>query len=399
MRRPPSDRGARREAAKNRRSAPAKAAKRWGARAAALCGALFLCLLLVTPAAAVTPDDVQRDFAGALPSLTDGDALRDAVGDAEKSGEFLGVEYLFSLLTDALSGQMPAAFSFLLQLIGFLLLAAVFEVLAAETEGGAAARAVSVGQAVILCGLLYRFTAADVERVSACVRDMARFADALAPIYGGLLAAGGSAGTAAGAAAGFAGCSLLLENLCAAVLVPLLRVLFAFALLSVTGDRFRLSGFARTLRGTYLTVLSFLSLLMSASLSAQTALSVSGDSLSLRSVSFAVGNLIPLVGGSVGGAVRTLGASLTLLRSSVGALSVAALLMLFLPVFIGAMLHRLCLSLAASVAEAMGCTQAEKILLSFRGIYDLAVAALAIAAVLFLCLLSLFTKCALALGG
>lgn len=369
------------------------------ARIAALCAALFLLGLLILPAAAVTPAETGRDFAAALPPLADADALRDAVGDAEKSGEFLGMEYLFSLLRDALSGQMPAAFSFLLQLVGFLLLSAVFEVMAAEAESGAVRQAFAVGQAVILSGLLFRFTAADVERVSACVRDMARFADALAPIYGGLLAAGGSAGTAAQAAGGFAGCSLLLENLCAAVLMPLLRVLFALVLLSVAGDRFRLSGFARTLRGTYLCVLSFLSLLMGASLSTQTALAAAGDSLSLRSVTFAVGNLIPLVGGSVGGAVRTLGASLSLLRSSVGALSVAALLMLFFPVFIGAMLHRLCLSLAAAVAEAMGCAQAEKILLAFRGMYDLAIAALAVSAVLFLLLLSLFTKCALALGG
>ena len=121
--------------------------------------------------------------------------------------------------------------------------------------------------------------------------------------------------------------------------------------------------------------------------------------MATQSVRFALGNMIPVIGGQLGGTLRTLSASLGLLKNTVGALSVAALLLLLLPPLVSLLLHRFFLSLSASFSKMLGAGRAEKVFLAFRGMYDLAVATLALTLVTFLLLLALLVRCGVAVSG
>jgi stage III sporulation protein AE len=244
-------------------------------------------------------------------------------------------------------------------LAGALLLFSLSSVLFAEASEGLR-KTLEVGLSAVLVCLLFARIGEDMARVESAMTDMCRLSGALAPAYASLFLAEGGVGTAAASSAGFAGFTLLLENLAVGLFLPLLRVLLGFTLVSVAGNGAKTDGIFRSLRHTYVTALVFLSLLLTASLGFQTSLAASADGLSVRSVKFALGQLIPVIGGSLAESWRVLTSSLGVLRNTLGAFTVVSLFLLILPTLLTALLHRLGLSLAAALSDLLGCERGKR---------------------------------------
>ena len=357
---------------------------------------LFLLALFSLPCAALEEGEVLDDLLAALPPTVS--AALGELTSSEGAATLVGAEYLPALAIDSLRGELRGSVQHLSRLLGIALLLAALARLRDALGDGAATRAAECGIGVILILLLYRLTEADMTRATATVQDMHRFANGLLPIFVSLFAAGGSTGTATAAAGGFTALAYLLQQVVAGALLPLLRVLLGFVMMTAVWRQGSLTGIYQALRQLYVTLLGFLSALLVASLAFQSTLAASADSLAAHSVRFAIGNLIPVVGGALGGTLRTLSATLSLLKNTVGAVAVAALLLLLLPTLIGLLLHRLLLSLAAAISTALGSETAGKILTDFRAIYDLAAATLAIGAVVFILIIGVLARIGLAIG-
>ena len=362
---------------------------------ALLAAALVLLPLLATPLCALSPEDILPDLLDAMPKDTQKE-LADFT-DPAAAGELLGLERLAALLLSSLEGALPPSLALLGKLLAAVLFSAVLGLLSKHL-GGTAARAAECGIAVTLAVTVFSIAREDMALAVATVTDMRAISDALIPIFATLFASGGSAGTAVASASGFATLSLFLTHAVGELLLPMLGFLFGLNAISALGTSGVGEGIFRTVKGLYLTLILFLSVLLVTSLGFQSTLSASADSLAAGSVRFAVGNLIPVVGGTLGGSLRTLAASLTLIRSTAGTLTVAALLSSVLPALITLLLHRLLLSLAADIAGALGGAGSRRILDGFRGIYDLAVAALSVSLVLFFLVLGILCRTATAIG-
>ncbi len=358
-----------------------------------LCLALLACF--VQPVAALEEKELFEDFFAALPESVEKELANATTPTA--AAELVGVEYLFSLCLSFLEGEFSASFPFFMRMLGIALLMALLDRL--QEALGSSGTAAACGAGVILVLLLFRTAEADLGRVTTTLADMRALSDGLLPVFASLFVSGGSATTATAASGGFAALSYLLEHVVAALLLPLLRVLFAFSVISAVGSRSPLLGLFSALRQIYITALGFLGLLLGASLGFQTTLTAAADSLAAHSARFAVGNLIPVIGNSLSGSLRTLAASLTLLKSTVGILAVVAILLLFLPGLCSLLLHRFFFSLTAGLSAALGSRHASQIFADFRAIYDLAIATLAIASVLFLLIIGILTRCGVAAGG
>lgn len=356
----------------------------------------LLLLFFTGNVTAAAPEDILSDFADSLPDLVQSE-VGDAVGDAEATGELVGAEYLMSLVLSSFGQAVSSSGGFFMTLAGALILFALTSRIFAEASEDLR-KTVEFGLAVVIAVLLFSHIGEDMARTESAMTDMCKLVNALSPAYAGLFLAEGGVGTAAASSAGFAAFTLLLENLAVGIFLPLLRVLLGFTLIGVTGTPAKTDGIFRSLRHTYVTVLVFLSLLLTASLGFQTSLASSADSLSARSVKFALGQMIPVIGGSLSETWRVLSASLGLLRNSIGVFAVVSLFLLILPTFLTALLHRFALSLSSSLAGILGCPRAEKIFTDLRGIYDLAVATLAITLVLFLLTVAIVARCTVAVG-
>ncbi|MBQ8173828.1 MAG: hypothetical protein IJ009_00325 [Clostridia bacterium] len=357
--------------------------------------ALLLSSLLCLPVGAVDTEEYFSDFFDTLP-----DEVRDTLSDAdeyEEAAELVGVERLFALFLTALQNGIDSAIPSLLRLLGIAILLALLSHLAADLPESSAAAAQG-GIGVILTFLLFRFAEADFARATACLTDLSEFTNGLIPVFFGLFAAGGGTATATASAAGFTGFSYLIKSVCVALLLPLLRLLFAFTAIRTAGGKLKTESLFSSLRTAYVTTLAFLSLLLVTSLGFQSSLAASADSLAAGAVRFTVGQLVPVVGSSLAGSLRTVAASLSLVKGTLGTLSVFALLSMLLPPLVELLLHRLCLSLCASVSGMLGNERAREAFSAFRGIYDLAAATLAVCLVLFILVIALLLRCGIAIA-
>lgn len=312
--------------------------------------------------------------------------------------EHLGIEYLFSSVIASLSDETPHALATFSTLLGVGILLSLTGLLREKLSSGTAKVLDGVLSISLVLFLYERFLV--VFRLSeSFLLDLCTLSDLFAPLMATLYLAGGNtAGATAGGGALFA-FSLLLENLGASVLLPLLRLLLGFLLVSAVGE-IRAEGLVSSLRNLYTTLLSFGCMLTGAALSFQTVLGNAADSFTLRTVKFAVGNMIPTVGGTVSGGLSALASSVSFLRATAGGGVCAVLLSSAIPPLVALLLSRLSLSLSASFFDLLGVGGPHvRLLRGFRALLDLCLAAVALSFMLFIFIATVFMKSRVALGG
>lgn len=309
-----------------------------------------------------------------IPDPTDTDAVKNA----------LGFGSLFSLLTDTLAEEGGALSGRLLSLFAVTLL---FGILSVFAKGSSVTLFAEGAAALSFFSLLFE----SADGVFAFFTDLSHLTLGISSLYAGLFAAGGATVTAAAASGGFASFLSLLSLFSTTVFPPLLRILFALALLSSLGNHTLVRELSRRLTGIAILFFSLLSMLLLSSLAFQGALASGADSVALRTVKYTASSAIPVVGGTLSGALGALGASLKLLKSALGGTAVIALLALVLPPLVEVFLLRLALSFSESIAAFTEASALKEIIARFRGVLDLALAALVIVSLLFLLSLGVYT--------
>lgn len=361
---------------------------------------LFLLLFVFSLTAVVAsaeqaPEDYLTELFEGLP-----DAARDVLPgdptDAAALGESVGIRHLAGAVLSALEGQAPALFRSFLSLCGITLFFALLTLIR-ENIGSGASRVADAALGLLLVITAYDRLLGTFTRASSYLGDLGRMAEVAAPVMGGLYLAGGNTASAMAGSGAMAALSLILEHLCASALLPLLRVMLGFLLVSAIGE-VRTEGIVGTLKSLYTTVLGFFSMLVSASLTFGNALGTASDSLALRSVRFTVGSMIPMVGGTVSAGLSTLGAGVALIRATAGIGCVAAILLTCLPVAVELILARMLLSLLGSFSGLLGAGTAVKLYKGLRSLLDLTLAAVAFSSMLFILIAAIFARCAPAIG-
>ena len=159
------------------------------------------------------------------------------------------------------------------------------------------------------------------------------------------------------------------------------------------------SGMTASIKRTLAFVYGLCSTLLMASLSAQSVLAAAGDSAGARAVKFVAGNMLPVVGGTVGETLRTLAASVKLLRGSVGVAGMVAVALVILPTLIELFLTRFVFNMSAAVGDLIGCRTEAGLYREIASLYGYVIAAAAMASLLCIFSLTLFAVGSVAIGG
>ena len=307
--------------------------------------------------------------------MTDTDALREAVG----------FRRLLALATEAFQTGYSEIKGGFVRLLGItLLFSAAFAFGKRKITGlwAETAATMALFSVVSGCG----------ANVSAFFSDLSAFASLLSPLYTVTLASGGAVTSAATATGAFTGFITVLDVLATGLLGPLLQVLFALTLLSALGNGGAVGELSSRLSSLYVFLLSLVGVLLTAALAFEGSLASSADSMATRTVKFAIGNALPLVGGTVSSLLGSLQASLSLIKSAMGAASLIVLLSLCLPLLCELFLWRTALSLCDGLAVFLGAPALGNAFGRFRKLYDLMLAGCAIVSVLFLLTVGLLSR-------
>lgn len=351
--------------------------------------------------------DIPEEYGGFADAIPDdvAEMLPDGFLSGELSelsaavNEASSPSFLLGTLWSLLCGGAGNAFGMFGILIGILILSALLNTVAEGSVGNlkkGISFAVGVSTSAAVIGLqLHRITAA-----GEFFGRLAILMNSLIPVMGVLYISGGNTMGAAVSSASLLLQINLIELGTTVLVIPAVSVCMALTLSdSLRGTSPRFSGITMAIKRTLAFIYGLCSTLLMASLSAQSVLASASDSAGARAVKFVAGNMIPVVGGTVGETLRTLAASVKLLRGSVGVAGMIAVVLALLPTLTELFLTRFVFNASAAVGELIGCKAEAGLYREIASLYGYIIAAAAMASLLCIFSLTLFAVGGVAIGG
>lgn len=350
---------------------------------------------------AVTMPPAYADMADSLPPeisdlLPDGLFSEDLEEALTATAELTDWRYLMNALLSAVGLRLDAMMGLFCTLIGLILLAAIFGRLREGLGGG--------GEILGFCLRLTLYTAIVVQ-TAGMVETVRVFYDRLTTLTGGMIpvmgvlyALGGNLGRAAVNAELLMVFLTVCQYVSATVTPPVCTVCMSFSLMDALGVRLTLSPLCDRIKKWYASLLGLVMFLLSLALSTQSVLAGRADTLGMRGVKYAVGNMIPMVGGAVAGTLSTVAAGVTALRGICGVSGIVLVALLLLPTLVELLLTRAMLNLSATVASMLSCDGEAKLLSEMASLYGYLAAAASICAVVFIIALTLLIHSGTALS-
>ena len=368
-----------------------------------LAAILLLGVLLALPCVAEDSvglgdmmSEVPHELGGILPDEFFEGNTEDAAKGLEK---VLDTEYFWGLIKEWVFGSAGEAVPTMLSLLSVLVVSALLSVFRESLRSEALSGAVGLASAAAMTVILVRGATAHIEAVEGFVERLSQLCTAMLPVMGTVLAMGGSGGAAVATHGGFIMILGIVEAVVGEAFGTIAGVSLALSAADIFSSKFRLSALARAVRRGFGIFFGAIMSLLGFIVSLKIGIASAADSVAMRGAKMFASNAIPLVGSAIGGTLGTVGAAVSYIKSVSGAVGVVLVLLLALPSFIGVWVYRCGLVLLSGAAEMLGCDKEKELLSGVASVYGYMLAVIAVSAVVFILLLTLFTKSTLAFGG
>ncbi len=370
---------------------------------------LLFCTLLMLPVSAKEDSalpGIPEEFYTMLWELPD--EVRDLLPDSlfaentEEVGngvsEMVTPNFLLSAVGKAFGAELGGCLRLFGAVAAILILSALLRTVASGLSSPGISRAFSLASTLTLFGVLLAMGYGMITRITAHFTTLGNLCALFLPLICTLYALGGNAGAAAASMTGLSVYMTLLEELVGKTILPFSALCLVLSLMGSMDNHLRTGSLLSTIKKNYTTLLGFLMMLLLALLSTQTVLGLSRDTLAMRSIKFAAGSLLPVVGGSVAELLRSVTAGVGYLRGTLGVSAILILILTLLPPIVELLLFRVTWQLSASLADLLGCDGEKRLLDEFASLCTYLLTALCICSSVLLLSLTLVSKCASALG-
>lgn len=341
---------------------------------------VIFALFTLPVAANEVPEGYLSEFDGILP-----EGYED-FSDADKLSSLVGIDALLSVIIGAVTGEGTALGAFFLLLLGTLALshlAAAFKTPLSDTVDAA----VSTVSALLVFGALFPVFSEAMQTVTA----LSSFFSLAVPIMTGITLAGGGVASSAVQAVGMNFTVSIVGALASRAFVCVAAFAFSLGLISSFGDE-GAAALSRGVRSVFGWLLGIVTALVVGALSLQTVISSATDSAAMRAAKYAAQGIIPVVGGTVSGALSTLATGLSYAKDIIGSGAIGVMLVSSLSPLVVMLLYRLALSVAASLADTLSSGGAMRSLSAFRFAADTVIALYSLSVLTYIFEIILFMK-------
>ncbi len=358
---------------------------------------IFVFLLSVKSVAENIEDEIKKEInsdslVDIVPdSITENEELSDLDLTYENSNKTISVNSVLNKISRLLSLGIREEVSFVLTALSALILSKLLKIFSESLKNTGIKESINLLVSVFFSTFLCSHVFSSLERVTLYIDELLGFVKALLPFLTTLLCMQGGGAEAVGSSAVLMTVTALLQSLCREVVVPLVKILFAFICAGfVSGLNFSaICNLATTVAAKTCTIgMSVLSAIMYF----QNSLASSADSLALRSVKLFAANFIPIIGSNISEAASTLISGVKLVKSTLGVFAFAVLLYLTLSPIISFLVKKLSLRIVCVTASLFGCEQEAKILNSVAGVYNLLSAIMLSSCTFFIIAIAIFVK-------
>lgn len=266
-------------------------------------------------------------------------------------------------------------------LCGGVIIASLFRNVCREgSSRTAVSYAVTLGMAVPSAGIAVRIWSESAE----AIENLTMYMRAVIPVMGSLYCAGGNVGAAAASSASLTAAVTLMEHAMGVCLLPVLRVCLGITVVRCVGGGLCLDGVGSFIRGLFTTGMGLMTVLFGVMMGVQTKLALASDGTAARTVKFAVANMIPVIGGAAGEAMRAVVGSIGTVRTGAGVVAVIGILLTVLPAVIRLLVYRLVFGAAGVLAGVLGAEGEQKIASEMKEMLGYALAMVFFCGVLFI---------------
>ena len=324
------------------------------------CAMLILFgILICAPAAKASGINT---FDGAIEELRDSlsDEVKermDALGmdgvDVEASTS-ISVSELLALFVDELTEAVQTPLSSCVIAVAMIVLASLLEGCVYSLRHTDMKDVLSVVTALLLIGTLAAPIAELIGYALSVISSSAQIMLLYIPLMIGIMSFSGRVVSAGGYYTTVLSASEAVSQLSSRFFAPLLNGYLGISVASSFGGRVRLHSFCELLYSFIRWTLIFVMSIYTAVLSLQTVMANAADTVAIRAARFTLSSFIPMVGGAISEAYKTISGSVDLLRSGLGVFVILAVIVAFLPVVVRLVLWQAAMKLALCTAQALG---------------------------------------------
>lgn len=332
-------------------------------------------------------EGIDDSVADKLPEGIFSDSL-DEIGEAAR--EISDPVTILSLLLDTLGEGIAAVAPTVAAVLGCVLIAALTN--AFSSSLGALSEAVGICTRLCTFCMISSVATARVGVFKDYLDGLFAAVSSFIPLCAATYAMGGNLSSATASSVSLGAVLTVCEFICTKTAIPVFAICLCLVLISVF-DGFGVGGTLSSLiRKWYMRVLSFVMMLLTSALGAQSFITSKADNMAMRSAKFAVSSFVPVSGGSVSSTLGTLAASVELLRGSIGTVGIVIIALMLLPVIVELALLRLAFSIGGFCASMLGCTGEAKLLSELDSLYGYLEGIAVLAAVVFVISFGIFAS-------
>lgn len=351
--------------------------------------------------------DVPSEYQDILDSIPDdvAELLPDGLFSSDMSevegavGEMTSWDYIWETLLDLIGLNIGELIGIFATLTGLLLLCSLLSMLRSSIKNEQLSSIFPLITSIIVSAAILSVTREPLQRIDLFFEQMKTMINTMSPAICSLYAMGGNVSVAIVQNYGMIMFLSIFENVCVIALESILGICISLAVASAFMPNINLKPLSDAIKKVFTFFVGLAMLVFSTVISAQTVLASKADSLGTNTAKMFLRQFIPLVGGTVGDSLKTVGASIEYLRSTVGISIIVIFILLVLPTLITIAGTRLSFIASNAIAGLIGCEKEGKLLSEMASIYGYVLAIACICSIGFLFLITVFVRCTSALGG
>lgn len=321
-----------------------------------------------------------------------------AAENAQGAIDTYSVSYFLTLIKDAFGSALLPGLKTLSVLMGMVILASVFRMLSKTVKSGSLETMYSLCCLLCMALTLYEVQKSVFALVQSLLDMMSETMLMIVPVMETVYL---TSGNITGAAISGTGINLMItfvQTLYADVLSPCVSVCFLLSITAAVSGNRGVSFMAGALRGIVTGALVLIMTLMTFVLSMQNGIASAADTFAAKTIKFALGSYLPIVGGAVADSFSMVSGSIGVIKQLAGITGIVVIVIVILAPTASLLVNRMALGVSGAVAGVLGCDREQTLLKETGSLCTLLLAITAAAAVMYIFALSLFCKTSLAYG-
>ncbi len=304
----------------------------------------------------------------------------------------------FSQVLDGIKENFSLEFFLPLQMLFnvlvIILVSGVLSSLQAKKNALATTHAFNMVSVLCLSAVVVPNMVGIIEHTRTVSAQISEFIAAFVPIFAGIISVSGKPVSAFTYSGVLLATTQFMSVFINYAIFPMIGIYFAFSIVSYASGIGNLLEISKSVKAVMLWTLGLILTVFVGMLTIRSFVSSSADSVTMRAGKYVVGSFVPIVGGAISESIGILQSSLSLIKSTVGAFGIIALIITIIPV----MLNILSITLVLKLAKILSDIFSEKLVSDFLSSADFVLSMLASIVICYSLMLIISISLILALG-